>query len=761
MLLLVESFSKKRVQLKIGGIVQGVGFRPFVYKLAKKYSLYGFVLNNGEGVVIEIEGDGSSTEKFVQELKKDKPSLSRIDLIESKELSLCGDNEFQIIATKHSDTSTMLSADISLCDDCYNEMHDSKDRRYNYPFINCTNCGPRYTITKALPYDRVNTSMSVFPMCKACEAEYNDPENRRYHAQPISCFDCGPNLSIKQLEDENLNTSKDKIATLAQAIKDSEVVALKGLGGFHIVCDAMNDKAVMELRLHKHRVSKPLAVMFKNISEIKKVCILSAEDEALILSKERPIVIVQKKSTSNISKHVAPNIDKLGVFLPYTPLHELLLSQLNTPLIATSANLSDEPIIRGEEELFDKLSLVVQKALSYDREIVHTCDDSVVMNVEGEKLFLRLARGYAPKSFFLSQKSQKKVLALGANQKSTISLAFDNNIILSPHIGDLNSLGAFEYFLRTLDTFKEFYNFEPDVIVCDKHPKYETTMWAKEYTVKHPHVELIEVQHHYAHALACIAEKKIEKEVLAFCFDGTGYGDDNTLWGGEVLLASKDDYKRVFHLEDFSLLGGEKAVKEPRRVALSILLEQYTTEQIVSMDLEFIKSFSEDELKTLILMRSRSINSPKSSSIGRLFDAVYAFSEHLEPLAYEGESGLILESEANKYPDDGVYSFILKADTIDYKQMIEEILNEKNKKIIASKFINTIVLMIEKIAMVYKDKEIVLSGGVFQNKVLLKRTINMCRKNNICYHLQTQTPINDGGISLGQVFYALEQQKKD
>jgi hydrogenase maturation protein HypF len=756
--LLVESISKKRLKIEVQGIVQGVGFRPFIYQQAKKYSLYGYVLNHGAGVRIEIQGSAEKIEIFLEELQTLAPELSRIDKLDVKDISPVIENEFQIIKTQTTSTSTMLPADISLCEDCRREMNDPQNRRYQYPFINCTNCGPRYTIIDTLPYDRNKTSMKKFSMCKECEKEYNDPSNRRYHAQPISCFDCGPQLQLSDLFDGNIQ-NKNLIKSLCKKVESEEVVAIKGLGGFHIVCDARSEKAVANLRLNKHRATKPFAVMFKNIQEIKKVCKMSKQEEELLLSKERPIVLLQKKQTKKLAVNIAPNIDKLGVFLPYTPLHELLFQYLKNPIVATSANLSDEPIIRKNTELFKKLPLVVQTSLNNNREIINACDDSLVMNVDGENIMLRLARGYAPKSFYSQHYIPKKILALGANQKLTISMAFENSIILSPHIGDLNSLEAVEYFTRTIDTFKRFYNFEPDLIVCDKHPKYETSIWAKDYITQHPQTKLLQVQHHYAHALACMAEHKIEEEVLAFCFDGTGYGDDKTLWGGEVILATPRYYERVFHLQEFNLLGGEKAIKEPRRVALSLLFEQFSLEEILELDSELIRSYTPQEIKTLYLMRSKAINSPKTTSMGRLFDGVYALSEHLNVLGYEGESGLILESEANKCTTKSSYSFELKNNIIVYKDLISDILNEKNKKRVASKFINAIVEMIYEISQHYKGKSIVLSGGVFQNKVLLQKTIAMCKKNNVRYYIQNQTPVNDGGISLGQIYHALHTTK--
>lgn len=410
-------------------------------------------------------------------------------------------------------------------------MSDPGNRRYAYPFINCTNCGPRYSIMKALPYDRPHTSMHLFEMCETCHNEYTDPSNRRFHAQPISCPDCGPGLRLLDTNGQMIAVDNEAIQFTADAIRKGQIVAVKGLGGFHLICDAGNSVAVKALRERKQRPSKPFAVMFPNIDMIKENAEISPAEIALIASKEKPIVIVPKKYNNLISPFVAPGIDRIGVFLPYTPLHHLLLKALNTPVVATSANLSDEPIIRNSMELLDKLGSVVDLVLDNDRDIINANDDSVMQVAGTEKITLRMSRGYAPQSIKLPFKSKKKILALGANQKNAIALIFDDTLIMSPYIGDMNSLEAFEYFERTLETFKGFYDFEPDVIVYDKHPEYMTTKWAKQSLADNPKLKGIEVQHHYAHLLSGMAEFQLKNRVLGFAFDGTGYGDDGTIWG--------------------------------------------------------------------------------------------------------------------------------------------------------------------------------------------------------------------------------------
>ncbi|MEJ2501204.1 MAG: carbamoyltransferase HypF, partial [Campylobacterales bacterium] len=553
--------TSKRLRLQVRGVVQGVGFRPFVYQLAVRNALGGYVLNDGGGVLIEIEGPDAATEAFVETLLGAPPPLARIDDLSREAVPLFGETAFEIRRSESTAAFAMVSPDIAVCDACAAELRDPANRRYHYPLINCTDCVPFYSIIRALP-------------CPACDAEYNDPANRRYHAQPISCCDCGPRLSLTDASGRSVATDAGYVETAARLIEEGRIVALKGLGGFHLLCDATNEQAVRTLRERKGRPSKPLAVMFPSLEGIRAAAEIGEAEERLIRSKERPITIVTgKKGSGAIAPSVAPGVDRIGVFLPYTPLHILLLDVLRRPVVATSANLSDAPIITDAETLRQRLGHVVDAVLDHDREIVNACDDSVVMPAGGRTLMLRLARGYAPKSLPLPFAASKKILAVGANQKNAIALAFGHHLILSPHIGDLVSLDAFEYFERTLETFKRFYTFEPDVVVCDLHPGYETTRWAEAFCGRHPDTELLQVQHHYAHALSCMAEYGLDEEVLAFCFDGTGYGEDalghGTLWGGEVLLADPHTYERVLHLRPFRLLGGEKAVREPRRVALS------------------------------------------------------------------------------------------------------------------------------------------------------------------------------------------------
>ncbi|QOY52771.1 carbamoyltransferase HypF [Candidatus Sulfurimonas baltica] len=710
----------------INGLVQGVGFRPFIYKLALELKLFGFVKNSTNGVELELEGFSETIEKFEKKLYSTLPPLARIDEIKTSEIELLHVRSFEIKqSSKESVKAALVSPDIATCKECLDDIvHVEKYK--GYFATNCTNCGPRYSIVKTVPYDRVNTSMQKFKMCKECEDEYYNPLNRRYHAQPISCNSCGPSLSAT-------------ILTCAQKIIEGKIVAIKGIGGFHIVCDATNDEVVTKLREFKNRPAKPFAVMCKDVQQIKSLAQVDEKEEELLISKEAPIVILKKGADVDIklSTKIAPHIGRIGCFLPYTALHHILFLHVKNPIVATSANLGSEPIITNVEEIYKKLPFV-EFVLDFDRDIINAVDDSLVQVVSGKTQVLRLSRGYAPKVIKLPFKSKKKILAVGANAKNSIALVIDDNIILSPHIGDLDSLEAFGFFLRTLESFKNFYDFEPDIIVHDKHPRYETTKWAKIQNK-----ELVDVQHHLAHIYACKAEFGLSGDYLGFSFDGTGYGDDGSLWGGEVFLGDK----RKYHFKPIKLLGGEKAIKEPRRVALSMLFDKYSLEDVLALDLHVVKSFSLTEIKTLHQSYEKNLNAPQSSSVGRLFDGVASLANLLHVQTYEGETGLMCEQNYNLHVEK---SFEYKI--IDGVIDIEFDFFDKN---IVTKFINTLIEIVVGISKVEK-LEVILSGGVFQNKTLLELTCIKLEQAKIKYYHQQETAINDGGIALGQLYYALK-----
>ena len=744
------------VFIQVKGIVQGVGFRPFVYNLALKYDIKGWVNNDEKGVNILLSSSEENIKNFINELKSNPPILARIDSINIEKITEIKEYKtFEIIQSESSkNKSTIISPDIAICDDCLNNIDDRANFRYSYSLTNCTNCGPRYSIIKTIPYDRINTSMFSFELCEKCKNEYENPTNRRYHAQPIACENCGPTIVLYNNKNEVLSSDITAIKEIAQEINKGSIVAIKGMGGFHLICDANNDKVVEKLRIRKSRLNKPFALMFKDINSIKNYTDLTQKEEEFLNSKEKPIVLVKKKKKFNLSQLLAPNINHLGCFIAYTALHHLLFRYLNNPIVATSANLKGEPIITSKDEIIEKLSNVVDFVLDFNRDILNASDDSVIQIVDNNITKIRNARGYAPTAFNFENKSKKKILSLGANQKSTISLYFENNLILSPYIGDLNSLKSMEYFERTIETFKRFYDFEPEVLVCDKHPNYESTKFALKLKETNSNLELVQIQHHYAHTLSVMAEYKLNKDVLAFIFDGTGYGDDGNIWGGEVFIASKTEYKRVNHFKYFKLLGGEKAVLEPKRVALSLLFDSFSLEEVLNLEIACVKAFKESEIKMFHTMWQKGLNSPLTSSIGRLFDAVASFANILHIQSYEGETGLQIEQYYDKTITQS-FTYEIIEGKIKISSMIKQMILEKDKKQICSKFINTIGQIILDISSLHKDLPIVLGGGVFQNRILLELLINKFKEQNREFYYNKNIPLNDGGISVGQIYHLI------
>ncbi len=744
--------------IKISGLVQGVGFRPFLYRLAHRYALTGSVHNTDAGVQLQIEGEAGQVECFVKAMHAELPPLARIDGLDRTSAVWHGYEEFTIGKTQGRDAkSALISADICVCEACLAEMQEPSNRRYNYPFINCTNCGPRYSIMQHLPYDREKTSMRFFTLCPACEREYVNPLDRRFHAEPISCFECGPSLRLLDRCGRLLSEGAVAIEMAAHALQEGKILALKGLGGFHLLCDASSSEAVLRLRKQKNREAKPFAVMFADISSLCTFTQITAAEETLICSKEKPIVIVQKKKSLLLSRHIAPGIERIGVFLPYTPLHHLVLQKVGRPLVASSANRKDEPILTQSVAVIEKLGDVVDLVLEHDREIVNASDDSV-MQIVGEKpIFLRMARGFAPKSIKLPFKSTKTILALGAQQKSTITLIFGDTLILSPYIGDLGSIEVFEYFERTVERFFELYALKADIIVCDMHPEYETSRWAQKQKAEYPALTLLQVQHHYAHILAVKAEHGLRGRVLGFAFDGSGYGDDGKIWGSEVMIADETGYQRQFSLRPFRLIGAEKAIKEPRRSALSVLFEQLSLEELLTSGLAPTAEFSKEELTLLHTAWKKGINSPYSSSMGRLFDAVASLAGIVQVSSFEGESGLKMEA----YVDEKItqtFSFALHRGQIDITPMFSEILERSDTKEIVSMFYNTLVEIIAAVCREYPELPLLFSGGVFQNKTLVQMIMKRCALMKRPCYFQNETPVNDGGISLGQAWFALHNQ---
>jgi len=749
--------STVRVAITIKGVVQGVGFRPFVNRLAERFHLTGFVFNSGEGVAIELEGKSEAVTTCIEALKHETPPLARIDTFSVQSIACKAEQTFVIQPSKQSSVQVMIPADIAMCEACERELLDSTNRRYHYPFINCTDCGPRYSIIEALPYDRINSSMRFFAMCAACESEYNALHWRRFHAQPISCFSCGPTLS-------SYPKSAHIIDDAAKVLQDGGVVALQGIGGFHLLANALDEEAVNKVRALKHRPKKPLAVMCNTLEHARQFALLTPSEAVLMQSLQRPIVIAQKRQNIALAKSVAPDIDAIGLFLPYSPLHLLLMQAIAFPVVATSANISDMPLCTSYEALKEQFDTSALFVVAHDRAIVNACDDSVISLVDDKPVMMRLSRGYAPLNLMLQQPVKEAVLAVGANQKSTIALYVDGHAILSPHIGDLQAIQTVELFKKTIQTFLRLYNIEPTTIVHDKHPGYASTKWAQAYGAAHPQCEIMSVAHHYAHALSVMAEYQLDGEALAFCFDGTGYGEDGTLWGAEVLRVTPRAFERITHFKSIALIGGEQAIKEPLRQLAGVLFSRYTPTEIISMQLPCFSALNEQTLRNWYTLFSHKTRTIDVTSMGRLFDCVFALCGFNEPIAYEGQSGMILERLAREDDSAQTYTLDFNAEGIDYMPMIEAIIAEQGScsvQRIARKFINTIAQSVIDVAQPMAPMPLIFCGGVFQNRLLLETVIALCKQHSLSYYVPQQVPINDGGIAMGQLYYAIKREERE
>ncbi|WP_456401288.1 carbamoyltransferase HypF [Persephonella sp.] len=746
---------KRHFKIRISGAVQGVGFRPFVYNLAVKYDLKGYVTNDNQGVLIEIEGEENSLNKFLVSLNTEKPPLSHIFSMEIDELKLRGFTEFKILKSKNSGKKDVfILPDIFTCEQCINEMLDQNNRRYRYPFINCTNCGPRFSIIEKLPYDRKNTTMRKFKMCKLCEAEYKDPNNRRFHAQPNACPVCGPYVQLYSSNGTLISEKEQGLKDCIDIISEGKIIAVKGIGGFHLTCLSVLDEPVKLLRERKHRKEKPFAVMFNSIEQIECYTEISEFEKSVILSPERPIVIVKKRENTDLSNYVSPDLNRIGVFLPYTPLHFLLLNSIKKPLIMTSGNMSDEPIVKDNDKAFEKLSKFTDYILVHNRDIRNRVDDSVVRVINKRVSFVRRSRGYAPLPIKLPFYLKNKVLSVGCHLKNTVGIGFDDKGFLSQHIGDLETLEATENFEDTIKSLLDIYSFDPEVVISDMHPNYYSTKWAEKYS-KEKGIKHVKIQHHYAHALSLMAENNIKDEkILSVVWDGTGYGTDGNIWGGEFLITDYESFERVYHFKYFPLIGGEKAVKEPKRIALSIIFEMYGRNININKNIETLKHFSDSELEKYHHIWKKKINSPLTSSAGRLFDGVASILGIRQTITYEGQSGMIME---NFYRSDvkDHYSFSINGGIIDFRPIFFDLIDDRSEvDVKISRFFNTLAQIVYKISEDFQDIKLGLTGGVFQNKPLTEKIINLIGEEKIL--LQKKVPPNDGGISLGQLVFKFE-----
>ena len=827
---------RARLKLTVRGAVQGVGFRPFVFRLATELGLAGWVNNSPQGVFIEVESPRAELKKFLLRLETEKPPRSFIQSLEASWLDPAGYTAFEIRPSETGGNKTALVLpDIATCPDCLREIFDPKNRRHRYPFTNCTNCGPRFSIIESLPYDRTNTSMKKFAMCPECRDEYDEPHSRRFHAQPNACPACGPQIELwpgsRVCENAESPRSHERgyraLLAAAQAIREGKIVAVKGLGGFHLMVDARADDAVRRLRERKQREEKPLALMFPSLDSAKAECEVSPLEERLLRSPEAPIVLLKKigNRQSAIGNSVAPGNPYLGVLLPYTPLHHLLMAEFGFPVVATSGNLSDEPICTDEREALERLRGIADVFLVHNRPIVRHVDDSIVRVMLDREMVLRRARGYAPLPIQLrnadwgmriaargdarptkTQKSEIRnpkseiVLAVGAHLKNAIALSVGNQVFISQHIGDLETEQAHSAFRRVIADFEKLYEAKPDVIAADLHPDYLSTKFANELEGRagspQPAVSgaigtsrpaIISVQHHIAHVLSCMAENEIAPPALGVSWDGTGYGLDGTVWGGEFFLVTDESVERIAHLRPFRLPGGDKAVKEPRRSALGLVHELSSVQSDLSMQVhqKVACAFSPRELATLETMLAKKLNSPVTTSMGRLFDAVASLVNLRQQIRFEGQAAMELEFALdgvetdetypvriaecglrNKKANEGETNSELRTPNsklvMDWSPMVEAILADVKSGIpigvISAKFHNALAEGIVAVAKRAGQNRVVLSGGCFQNRYLTERAVRRLQAEGFRPYWHQRVPPNDGGIALGQVVAALRRK---
>lgn len=747
---------RRRFFLK--GVVQGVGFRPFVYGLAVKYGLSGWVNNSSAGVYIEVEGSKEAIENFTADLKKEKPPRARVEYLNFLDLPPAGYKVFEIReSSAEAGEYQLISPDIATCPACQEEIFNPADRRFRYPFTNCTNCGPRFTIIQDIPYDRPNTTMAKFTMCPDCQQEYEDPADRRFHAQPNACPRCGPHLEIWD-ERGNKLEGNDPLRVTMELLKNGKIVAIKGLGGFLLACDAQNEQAVLRLRERKKRPAKPFAVMFPNLNQIREHCLINEKEEEILLSPESPIVLLPWKENSSIAQGVAPGQKYLGVMLPYTPLHHLLLKESGMILVMTSGNLSEEPIAKDNLEARQRLQGIADAFLVHDRDIYVQYDDSVIMVVEEETGIIRRARGYAPFPIRLPF-ALRPILACGAEVKNTFCLTRDHYAFVSQHIGDMENIETLEHFQRTIEIYQRLFRLCPEWIAYDLHPEYLSTKYALNMKGKK-----IGVQHHFAHLVSCLAENGVDGPAIGLTFDGLGYGPDGTFWGGEFLIGDYRSFQRLAHLEYIPLPGGEAAIKHPWRMALSYLYTLMGKEELLRHLCRWPIS-TQEKVPFILQQIDKRINSPLTSALGRLFDGVSALLGLCSSITYEGQAAVELEMIADPQVN-AAYDFKVEEEKGEqvirlkplWAGILKDLAEGVNPAVISGKFHNTIVEMSlhlgQQIAQRRGIRRIALSGGVFQNRLLLKKMKAALRASGFEVFTHHLVPCNDGGISLGQAVIA-------
>jgi hydrogenase maturation protein HypF len=753
-----------RKEIQVSGIVQGVGFRPYVFRLASELDLSGTIINTAAGVTIQIQGAAEQVDNFVCRLPRELPVLARITGLAVRKLPCNGEHEFRILSSREGEpVRTLISPDVAICEDCFRELFDPADRRYLYPFINCTNCGPRFTIVRNIPYDRSRTSMAEFPMCPACRAEYEDPHDRRFHAQPNACWDCGPQVELWDSRGRRIETP-DPVRAATERLRNGEVIAVKGLGGFHLAVDAANASAVEKLRQRKHRIEKPFALMVPDLDAAAQLCLIDDIGRTALLSRERPIVLLPKRNGVSFGEAVAPRQSDLGVFLPYTPLHHLLFAAGQfLALVMTSGNLSEEPIAIDNHEAVTRLAGIADYFLVHNRNILLRCDDSVVRAGGGRVRQIRRSRGYVPTPVEL-RSAVIPVLAVGGELKSAICLARGNLAFLSQHLGDLENAESFAFFEEAVEHLSEILDIEPQVIAYDLHPDYLSTKWAR--TQKQ--VRIVGVQHHHAHIASCMAENKVEGKVIGLALDGTGYGTDGQIWGGEALLADLTGFERAAHFAYVPMPGGAAAIREPWRMALSYLAHHFGP-NLFALNIPFLRGLERRKADTILWMIGRKFNSPQTSSCGRLFDAVAAVVGLRGTANYEAQAAMELEMLARQSMETAAYPFDLSRENGSweigtralFEAMIADLTRSVPPEIISRRFHNGLVAVLVRLAGLLRQESslsrICLSGGVFQNSLVLEQLVRNLDAGGFQVFTHSQVPAGDGGLNLGQAVIASQR----
>lgn len=758
--------------IKIKGIVQGVGFRPFIFNLASKHNIKGWVNNNSQGVYIDAEASFSALDAFIKDIKNNPPPLAKIHSVSWENLEPCHFKNFSIKESQiESGKITLISPDTASCSECLEDIFNKNNRRYFYPFTNCTNCGPRFSIIKNIPYDRDKTTMKPFKMCRSCQEEYKSPINRRFHAQPNACHDCGPHIFLKDskgnpisVSNYDINSSEynyEAIKWVSERLKEGSIFAIKGLTGFHLVCHGKNEAAIDVLRTRKNRPHKPFALMAKNLEVVKKYCTLSNEEEALISGNKKPIVLLNKKEPCPLPSNIAPSQKKLGIMLPYTPLHALIFTFDIELLIMTSANLSSLPLEYDNDTAIKHLSNIVDYFLLHDRDIYIPVDDSVTKLELNKEFIIRRARGYAPYPFTF--KSDRSILALGPHMKNTFSLSKDSFIFMSQHIGDLENIETFNHYINNINHYKKIFDVTPDLAVCDMHPSYLSTKYGEGLNIP-----LLKIQHHHAHIVSCMAENQIKHEVIGLSFDGTGFGDDGAIWGGEFLICTLKEYERAGHINYLNLPSDDSASREPWKCAVAYLCHSYHKNEslkgLISLE-DLIYKLYGDKGILFSKIIGNNINTINSSSMGRLFDAVSSLCGVRDTITYEGQASIELEALIEETSQD-CYAYTIEEHSEGYiidtsniiGDIILDLLSKVSKKIISVKFHNTIIGFSKDMCIILRKKysinSICLSGGVFQNSYLLNNLYHSLVQEGFKVYTHSNIPTNDGGISYGQLMIA-------